>query len=54
MVEQENTYHDLAVIENMGTERLVSFPNLFWLNEISKTLSAILNCLKIIFKDIQN
>lgn len=54
MVEQESTYSGLAVIKSVGTERLVNFPNLSWLNMVSKILSTILNSLIIIFKAIRN
>lgn len=43
MVKQENTYNGLAIIEIMGTERLVNFPNSTWLNIVSKILSALFN-----------
>lgn len=50
MMEQENTYNGLVVIEGMGTEKLLNFPNSSWLSRVSTILSVILNCLVIIFK----
>lgn len=51
MMEQENTYNGSGV---MGTEKLVNFPNSSWLSIVSKFLSAVLNCLIIIFKAMRN
>lgn len=53
MMEQENTYNGLGVMEGMGTEKLVNCSN-SWLSIVSKILSAVLSCLIIIFKGMRN
>lgn len=54
-MEQENTYDGLGVIEGRhGHGKASKLPNSSWLSIVSKILSAVLNCLIIIFKALRN